>query len=72
VHLYSVSPHPPAARLPPHGADQVEGRVLRIDGDGLLVDRGGRLATVRHAWSEVGARFGRVPRRVGRGRTLGP
>jgi hypothetical protein len=54
----------PAARLPPRGADPVEGRVLRVDRDGLLVDWGGRLGTVRHSWSEVGARFVRVPRRA--------
>jgi hypothetical protein len=38
--------------------------VLRVDRDGLLVDWGGRLGTVRHIWSEVGARFARVPRRA--------
>jgi len=27
--------------LPPHTADQVEGRVLRVERDSLLVDRGG-------------------------------
>jgi hypothetical protein len=49
--------------------------VLRVDRDGLLVDWRGRLGTVRHGWSEVGARFARArgreageldrPRRVG-------
>ena len=37
----------PADRLAPCGADQVEGRVMRVDRDGLLVDWGGRLGTVR-------------------------
>jgi hypothetical protein len=45
------------------GADHVEGRVLRVDRDGTLVDWGSRLGTVRHPWSEVGARFVRLPRR---------
>ena len=52
----------PAAPLPPRGADQVEGRVLRVDRDGLLVDWGGRFGQLRHPWSEAGARFVRVPR----------
>jgi hypothetical protein len=55
----------PGDRLPPHVADQVEGRVLRVDRDGLLVDWGGRLGTVRRSWAEVGARFVRVLRRAG-------
>jgi hypothetical protein len=55
----------PGDRLAVRGADQVEGRVLRVDHDGLRVDWGGRLGTVRHNWSEVGARFGRVSRRAG-------
>lgn len=38
--------------------------MLRVDSDGLTVDWGGRLGTVRHAWSEVGARFLRLPRRT--------
>jgi hypothetical protein len=46
------------------GADQVEGRVLRVDRDGLLVDWGGRLGTVRRSWS--GGR--RTVRAGGRGR----
>jgi len=33
-------------RLPPPSAGRVEGRVLRIDRDDLLVDWGGRLGTV--------------------------
>jgi hypothetical protein len=48
------------------GADQVEGRVLRVDRDGLLVDPGGRLVAVRHSWSEVGTGGRRLPRRAGR------
>ena len=51
-------------RRPPHAASQVEGRVLRVDRDGLLVDEGGRLGLVRHGWAEVGERFVRVLRRV--------
>ncbi len=39
-------------------------RVLRVDRDGLLVDWGGRLGQLGHSWSEVGAQFGRVPRRA--------
>jgi hypothetical protein len=54
----------PGDRLAVRGADQVEGRVLRVDRDGLLVDWGGRLGMVRHSWSEVGDRFARVPRRA--------
>ena len=53
----------PGDRLVVRGADQVEGRVLRVDRDGLLVDWGGRLGTQRHGWSEVGTRFARLPRR---------
>jgi hypothetical protein len=53
----------PGDRLVVRGADQVEGRVLRVDASGLLVDWGGRLGTMRHDWSEVGARFVRLPRR---------
>ena len=53
----------PGDHLAVRGADQVEGRVLRVDRDGPMVDWGGRLGTVRHPWSEVGARFVRVPRR---------
>jgi hypothetical protein len=45
----------PADRLPPRGADQVEGHVLRVDRDGLLVDWAGRLGTVRHPCSESAA-----------------
>jgi hypothetical protein len=44
------------------GADQVEGRVLRADSDGLLVDGGGRIGQVRHGWAEVGAGYVRVLR----------
>jgi hypothetical protein len=43
---------PPTASPP--GAAQVEGRVLRVDRDGLLVDWDGRLGTVRHGCAEVG------------------
>jgi len=53
----------PGDRLVVRDADQVEGRVLRVDRDGLLVDWGGRLGKHRHPWSEVGARFFRLPRR---------
>ena len=53
----------PGDRLVIRGADRVEGRVLRVDRDGLLVDWGARLGTVRHPWLEVGARFVRLPRR---------
>ncbi len=38
--------------------------MLRVDRDGLLVDWGRRLGTCRCKWSEVGARFVRVPRRA--------
>jgi hypothetical protein len=54
----------PGDRLEVRGADRVEGRVLRVDGDGLLVDWGARLGTVRHNWSEIGERFARLPRRA--------
>ena len=54
----------PGDRLLIHGADQVEGRVLRVDRDGVLVDWGRRLGQVRHPWVEVGARFRRAPRRA--------
>ena len=54
----------PGDRLMIRGADQVEGRVLRVDRDGLLVDWGGRLGQARHPWSDVGARLVRVPRRA--------
>jgi hypothetical protein len=50
---------------------QLEGRVLRVDRDALLVDWGGRLGTVRHSWSEVGDRFARVPRRAAGARSDG-
>ena len=53
----------PGDLLAVRGAEQVEGRVLRLDRDGLMVDWGERLGTVRHSWSEVGARFLRLPRR---------
>jgi len=53
----------PGDQLAVRGADHVEGRVLFIDRDGLLVEWGGRLGTVRHPWSEVGARLVRLPRR---------
>jgi hypothetical protein len=33
----------------------LEGRVLRVDRVGLLVERGGRQGDVRRSWSEVGA-----------------
>jgi hypothetical protein len=58
-----VSHIQPGDRLTIRGADQVEGRVLRVDRDGLLVDWGGRLGSERHPWSEIGARFVRLPRR---------
>jgi len=54
----------PGDHLTIRGAERVEGRVLRVDRDGLLVDWGPRLRTQRHAWSEVGARFVRLPRRT--------
>ena len=57
----------PADRLAVRGADQVEGRVLRVDRDGILVDWGGRLGTQRHDWSDVGTRFVRLPRRTAAG-----
>ncbi len=38
--------------------------MLRVDHDGLLVDWGARLGTVRNTWTEVGDRFARVPRRT--------
>lgn len=47
----------PGDRLAIRGANQVEGHVLRVVRDGMPVDWGGRLGTVRHTWSEVGARF---------------
>jgi hypothetical protein len=53
----------PGDRLVVRGADRVEGRVMRVDRDGLLVDWGGRLGQLRHTWTEVGARFVRLPRR---------
>jgi hypothetical protein len=49
------------------GAQQVERRVLRADRDGVLVDWGARLGTLRHPWAEIGARFVRLPRRGGGG-----
>jgi hypothetical protein len=48
-------------------AGDVEGRVLRVDRDALLVDWGAQLGKVRHAWSEAGARFLRLPRRSSTG-----
>ena len=58
----------PGDHLAVRGADQVEGRVLRVARDDPLVDWGGRLGTVRNSWSEVGVRFMRLPRRaVGEG-----
>jgi hypothetical protein len=54
----------PGDRLVIHGADNVEGRVLSVDRDGVVVDWGRRLGKVRHAWMEVGARFKRAPRRA--------
>jgi hypothetical protein len=62
---WTVSHIRPGDHLTIRGVDRVEGRVLRVDRDGLLVDWGGRLGTVRHPWSEVGDRFARVPRRAG-------
>jgi hypothetical protein len=53
----------PGDVLAVRGAERVEGRVLRVDRDGLLVDWGGRLGVQRHAWSEVGVRFLKLPRR---------
>jgi hypothetical protein len=49
-----LSRRPPVA----HAADQIDGFVLSVGGAGLLVERGGRLGTERHSWSEVGARAG--------------
>jgi hypothetical protein len=47
-HCDSGRVQPPVADPPAApGADQGEGRVLRVDRDGLLVDWGGRLGTVR-------------------------
>ena len=57
----------PGDRLVVRDADQVEGRVLRVDRDGLLVAWAGRLGGHRHPWSEVGARFVRLPRRPATG-----
>jgi hypothetical protein len=54
----------PGDRLVIHGADHVEGRVLSVDRDGVVVDWGRRLGTVRHAWMDVGTRFRRAPRRA--------
>jgi hypothetical protein len=54
----------PGDRLAVRDTDHVEGRVLRVDHDGVLVDWGRRLKTQRHAWSDVGARFVRLPRRT--------
>jgi hypothetical protein len=54
----------PGDHLAVRGADRVEGRVLRVDRDGVLVDWGGRIGTQRHDWSDVGARFVRLPRRA--------
>jgi hypothetical protein len=54
----------PGDHLAVRGAEQVEGRVLRADRDGVLVDWGARLGTVRHPWTEIGVRFVRVPRRT--------
>ena len=39
----------PCDRFTIPGAGQVEGRVLRVDRDGLLVDWGGRLGQPRRA-----------------------
>lgn len=52
----------PGDHLVVQGAERVEGRVLRVDRDGFLVDWGRQLGTVRHAWSEVGVRFHRLSR----------
>jgi hypothetical protein len=60
--LACVSHIRPGDRLGVRGADEVEGRVLRVDRDGLLVEWAGRLGALRHPWSEVGARFVRLPR----------
>jgi len=48
--------HPPrpTARLPPGAAGQVDGRVLRVDRGGLLVERGRRLGAA--AWRVCGGR----------------
>ncbi|TMC12357.1 MAG: hypothetical protein E6J41_03020 [Chloroflexi bacterium] len=61
----------PGDRLAVRGADQVEGRVRRVDRDGILVDWGGRLGTQRHDWSDVGARLVRLPRRTSYGPSKG-
>ena len=45
-----------AAGPPPHAADQVEGRVLSVDRDGVLVERGGGLGAGRGGWLGVGGR----------------
>jgi hypothetical protein len=57
----------PGDRLGVRGADQGEGRVRRVDRDGILVDWGGRLGTQRHDWSDVGARLVRLLRRTSDG-----
>lgn len=52
----------PGDRLAVRGAERVEGRVLRVDHAGVLVDWGDQLGTQRHPWSDMGARFIRLPR----------
>lgn len=57
----------PGDRLAVHGDDQVEGRVLRVDVNGVLVDWGSRLGTQRHPWSDVGARLVQLLKRTSGG-----
>jgi len=61
----------PGDRLAVRGADQVEGRVRRLDRDGILVDWDGRLGTQRYDWSDVGTRLVRLPRRTSGGASKG-
>jgi len=56
----------PGDRVAVREADHLEGRVLRVDRDGVLVDWRGRLETQRNAWSDIGARWLRLPRRMAR------
>jgi hypothetical protein len=58
----TVSHIRPGDRLAVYGAEQVEGRVMRVDRDGLMVDWGRQLGAQRHDWLDVGARFVRLPR----------
>jgi septum formation protein len=64
-----------AACLPPRGADQVEGRVLRVDRNGLLVGWGARLGggwcAARRGGAAGGGRRASASGERGCGRTVG-